>query len=238
MIATYSFQRIKYLISVICMTPFLLILFHFLGTDFIGLLKERVFDTITGCTIALLAGYLLFPNWESEVLNKYLQNMLRANAAYFKKLLEALSGKTISVTDYKLARKEVYINSANLSAAFQRMLSEPKSTQKNKNEIHQFMVLNHTVFSNVATISSQILSRKPIKYADDIIRTAKKAYHTLLESLQRFGEPIPEILTMAKKEEEKIDSPVINDVSLKEQVEFIYKLTTDIQKTTEKIISP
>ena len=66
MVATYSFQRIKYLVSVICMTPFLLILFHFLGSEFIGLLKERVFDTITGCTIALLAGYLLFPNWESQ----------------------------------------------------------------------------------------------------------------------------------------------------------------------------
>ena len=31
MIATYSFQRIKYMVSVICMTPFLLILFHFFG---------------------------------------------------------------------------------------------------------------------------------------------------------------------------------------------------------------
>ena len=123
MIATYSFQRIKYLVSVICMTPFLLILFHFLGSEFIGLLQERLIDTGIGCLIALLAGYLLFPKWEAEGLNSYLQNMLEANAAYIKKVLDFLSGNKISLTEYKLARKEVYISSANLAAAFQRRLS-------------------------------------------------------------------------------------------------------------------
>jgi uncharacterized membrane protein (TIGR01666 family) len=236
MIATYSFQRIKYLVSVICMTPFLLILFHFLGGEFIGVLKERVFDTVAGCTIALLAGYLLFPKWESEGLNIYLQSMLQANLSYLKILLDALHGKTISITEYKLARKEVHISSANLSAAFQRMLSEPKSKQKNKNEIHQFVVLNHTVFSNIATIASTVLSRKQNKYSESIIRTAKKAYHTLLDSFQKFEEPITGEL-FYKDEEENNATETIDDLSLKEQLEFIYKLTVDIKKTTEKIIA-
>ena len=233
MIATYSFIRIQYLVSVICMTPFLLIVFHFLGTEFIGLLQERLIDTAIGCIIALLAGYLLFPDWESQGLKNYLHQMLVANAAYLQKLLDGLSGKNVSITEYKLARKEVYISSANLSAAFQRMLSEPKSTQKNKNEIHHFVVLNHTLFSNIATIAASLLSQKPYKHSEVIIRTAKKAQHNLINSIQKFGEPI-EVLK-SNTGEEKIEEIAQDDLLLKEQLEFIHKLTMDIQKTSEKI---
>jgi hypothetical protein len=151
-------------------------------------------------------------------------------------LLDALHGRTISITEYKLARKEVHISSANLSAAFQRMLSEPKSKQKNKNEVHQFVVLNHTVFSNIATIASTVLSRKQNKHSEIIIRTAKKAYHTLLDSFQKFEEPIPGEL-FYREEDENNAAETTDDLSLKEQLEFIYKLTVDIKKTTEKIIS-
>jgi len=233
MVATYSFIRIQYLVSVICMTPFLLILFHFLGAEFIGLLQERLIDTAIGCIIALLAGYLLFPDWESQGLKSYLHQMLVANAAYLQKLLDALYGKNVSITEYKLARKEVYISSANLSAAFQRMLSEPKSKQKNKNEIHQFVVLNHTLFSNIATIASSILSQKPCKHSEIIIRTAKKAQHNLFDTIEKFGEPI--LLSRSNTERDQIEEPTADALLLKEQLEFIHKLTSDIQKTSEKI---
>ena len=238
MIATYSFQRIKYLVSVICMTPFLLILFHFLGSEFIGLLQERLIDTGIGCLIALLAGYLLFPKWEAEGLNSYLQNMLEANAAYIKKVLDFLSGNKISLTEYKLARKEVYISSANLAAAFQRMLSEPRGKQKNKNEIHQFVVLNHTLFSNVASIASGKISKEPYKRPEAIIRKARKAYNALLDSLRLINKEQPEDLNdRYPAEESKVVETSTSDELLQEQLEFINKLAVDVKKTTEKIIS-
>ena len=237
MIATYSFQRIKYLVSVICMTPFLLILFHFLGSEFIGLLQERLIDTGIGCVIALLAGYLLFPSWEAEGLKTYLEEMLEANAAYLKKIVDGLSGNKISITQYKLARKEVYISSGNLSAAFQRMLSEPASKQKNKNEIHHFVVLNHTLFSNVASIAAVLLSKEPTRHSEDIIRTARKAYHVLLDILQKLEVQLPENLIHTNTEVEVGKEAIKVDDSMKEQLEFIYKLTVDIKKITAKIIS-
>jgi hypothetical protein len=97
------------------------------------------------------------------------------------------------------------------------MLSEPKSKQKNKNEIHQFVVLNHTVFSNIATIASTVLSRKQNKYSESIIRTAKKAYHTLLDSFQKFEEPITGEL-FYKDEEENNATETIDDLSIKEHL--------------------
>ena len=238
MIATYSFQRIQYLVSVICMTPFLLILFHFLGSEFIGLLQERLIDTGIGCVVALMAGYLLFPNWEAEGLNSYMQNMLRANGAYLEKILNVLGGNKISLTEYKLTRKEVYISSGNLAAAFQRMLSEPKGKQKNKNEIHQFVVLNHTLFSNLASIASGIIKRAPRKHPDPIIRTARKALYTLQQTAQSMGAEAPnELIRIHDHEKEEYAEIISEEVMIQEQLEFINKLTADIKKTTEKITS-
>jgi hypothetical protein len=45
----------------------------------------------------------------------------------------------VPMLDYKLARKEMYVSMANLSAAFQRMLSEPKSKQKNESALYNFL---------------------------------------------------------------------------------------------------
>lgn len=235
MVATYSLQRIKYLASIVCMTPFILILFNFMGTGFEGLLRERVVDTVVGCCIAFLAGYFLFPDWESGQLKTYLHRMLEANIAYLQTMLVALEGKTVTTTDYKLARKEVYIHSSNLAAAFQRMLSEPKSTQKHQNEIQQFVVLNHTLYSNIAAVFALI--QKSYRHPQIHIRTARKAYHTLLDSVDGFSKEQATEISQLPKEEIVPHELSEEEVLLKTQLDFISKLALDIKKTTKIIYS-
>ena len=181
MIGTYSFMRIKYLVMVICTTPYILILFSFLGLGFMEVAKERILDTVIGCAIALIAGYFLFPTWESAQIKNYLQNMLRANIHYLERIADGLNAKPIDQLQYKLARKEVYVASANLSSAFQRMLSEPKSKQTNEKLVHQFVVLNHILLSNIATIITS-LSRKPLQNRSEELSTLAYQSIRLLES--------------------------------------------------------
>jgi uncharacterized membrane protein (TIGR01666 family) len=238
MIGTYSFQRVKYFVAVVCMTPFILILFSFLGVGFMELIKERILDTVIGCVIAFLAGYLLFPIWESAQLHTYLKDMLLANNKYLHKVAEALAGKTINVTEYKLARKAVYVSSANLSAAFQRMLSEPKNTQKNKAEIHQFVVLNHILFSNIATLASTVLNQKEKVYPEEVIRSARKALGILCETLNKLEQNCTtyadQMLVEYKHGEQTAQTA--DDSLLKEQLDFVYRLSKDISKITDVIV--
>jgi hypothetical protein len=133
-----------------------------------------------------------------------------------------------------LVRKEVYVQSANLSAAFQRMLSEPSSTQKNKNEIHQFVVLNHILTSNIATIASRILNKENTVHSEKVLRTAHKSLTALNESLALFNEGVT-IKTVPHEIVEDVADP--EGHFLKEHMEFIHKLSTDIRKITERIIS-
>ncbi|MBD0376596.1 MAG: FUSC family protein, partial [Flavisolibacter sp.] len=186
MLGTYSLQRVKYFLSIIFMTPFILILFHFLGIGFMGIIKERIIDTLIGCVIAFSAGYLLFPEWESKQLNTYLLNMLQANSDYLSKIVQYIYGKPFTITEYKLARKEVYVHSANLSSAFQRMLSEPKSKQKNAQVVHQFVVLNHTLFSNIAALASTITAHAQKIYPESVKQSAHKALNCLNSQLKKL----------------------------------------------------
>ncbi len=64
MLGCYSFQRLNYVVSVLLMTPYILILFNFLGVN--NILAERISDTIIGSVIAFIASYLIFPSWEFE----------------------------------------------------------------------------------------------------------------------------------------------------------------------------
>ncbi len=236
MIGTYSFARIQYLVMVIFATPYVLILFSFLGAGYRTVAEERIFDTVLGCTIALAASYLLFPQWESDQLKKHLQGIVRANAAYLQKIIEALLGKKVNMLEYKLARKEVYVNSANLSAAFQRMLSEPKSKQKNEKDIHQFVVLNHILFSNIATVATTLLAKEPRVHAAELSLLARKALASLNESSKKFEDNSP-------VEAPKAEATVVNETSMdaddmlmKDQLNFICKISADIDKTTTAIM--
>ena len=90
-----------YLVMVMFTTPYVLILFSLFGFGFRDVAQERVIDTLVGCTIAFLASYLLFPRWESEQLKDHMKSILQANAAYLKKIIEALAGQKFSMLEYK-----------------------------------------------------------------------------------------------------------------------------------------
>ncbi|MGF1925713.1 MAG: FUSC family membrane protein, partial [Bacteroidia bacterium] len=86
MIGSYSFQRKNYVVSVLFMTPYILVLFDFLGMGSLSVARERIYDTMIGSGIALLASYSLFPNWEHEKLKEAMVAIIKANMSYFEQV--------------------------------------------------------------------------------------------------------------------------------------------------------
>jgi uncharacterized membrane protein YccC len=236
MLGTYSFMRIKYLVMVICITPYILIFFSFLGGEYKSVIEERLLDTTIGCVIAFSASYFLFPSWEADQLKKDMQGIVRANTNYLQKIVEALSGYGINILDYKLARKDVYLNSANLSATFQRMLSEPKSKQGAEKDIHQFVVLNHILFSNTANLSAAVFSKEKRTYAPGLIVPGRKALNKLSEVRKKLGDETAVTSAALKKSLPPEQIETADDLLIKEQLNFIYNLTNDLEKTTNAIV--
>lgn len=168
MIGTYVFIRTNYLIAVIFTTPYVLLLFHLLyPTNFRIILSDRVIDTVIGSGIAFLANLLIIPSWEHERISDFMTGALQANIDYFRDVATAFVGRQAKVQQYKLSRKKAFVGLANLSDALSRMLSEPRSQQKNITGMHQFVVSNHMLTSHIATLAYYV-GPFAARYADPI----------------------------------------------------------------------
>ena len=235
MVASYSFQRLNYIVSVLFMTPYILILFSFLGENNLNIAQERIIDTFIGSFIALVASYFILPNWEYNQLKNFMREVLVANYNYLLKVADELTGKPLDVTAYKLARKDVYVSSANLASAFQRMLSEPKSKQQNNKEIHKFVVLNHMLSSYTATLITNLQQVENIETNNTHIKLIRKSLYKLGEEIRKMNSKDfkdAEIITTGSGERSEPADTNESDL-LSEQLELINKLIVDIQKLSQ-----
>ncbi len=256
MIGTYSFMRTHYMISVIFMTPYILLLFHFLSNaSFKMIITDRITDTIIGSVIAFLANLILLPAWEQEQVNNYMLAAIKSNKNYFSDVAAAFTGNPVSILEYKVSRQNAFVALANLSDAFTRMLSDPKSKQKNIRHLHQFVVLNHTLTSHVATLSYYV---KPLaeKFASPDFAPLVKTVIARLEDAEKIitdtsaeivapeESPVNNIqqrlqhLLLARRQELK-QQILISDTQklltefkpIADQFNFIDNIATDIKKT-------
>ncbi|MDP4283294.1 MAG: FUSC family membrane protein [Bacteroidota bacterium] len=233
MIGTYTFIRLNYIVMVFFLTPYVLILFHFLGLGAVNIAGERLADTAIASLLAFLASYFLFPHWESEQLQGYMASVLKANIDYLKKLKEQLFGNKISSLDYKLVRKELFVSTANLSSALHRMLSEPKSKQKHRKEIYEFVVLNHVLSSNIASLAPAMVNNDK-SYPKEIIKPIKRTILNLEKNLKLLDETYIVNTDETDKQLSFIEKSA-PDSSLNDQLNFIYKISEDIGKVTKVI---
>ncbi|RYZ20781.1 MAG: hypothetical protein EOO16_15500 [Chitinophagaceae bacterium] len=226
MLLTYSFMRINYLMMVLFTTPFVLLLFTFLGMPFRDVALERVFDTVLGCALAFGASIFLFPSWEARQVNNHLGGLLRADRDYLRLLTDALEGRPVSMLAYKLARKAIYVQTANLSALFQRVLNEPAQLQGSSRQLQQVVVLQHILFSNLATLSGELL-RKPVQvYDSSLQQLARRAQASLERILLDIGEETGVTENAAAPKTEVAPAETL----LKSQLEFVVQVCHDMHR--------
>ncbi|MGI4899448.1 MAG: FUSC family membrane protein [Janthinobacterium lividum] len=241
MLFTYSFLRLNYVVSVIFMTPYVLIAFSFLGVEFIHTVEERVLDTFIGSVLAFSSAFIIFPNWESDQLNENLSKVIISNQNYLKTVTERLNGLPLNMVEYKLARKDVYVESGNLSAAFERMISEPKSKQKHTQDIHKFVVLNHMLSSAIAAIAANLPDKNSISLPAQL-KLARHAQIVLREISKKLGvaTDVPAegvvVETQNNLSDSSLDNSQADVLFLEDQLRFILKINLDIAKITDEIL--
>ena len=259
MIGTYSFLRSNYLIGVLFTTAYILVLFHLVyGTNLKTIFTDRLVDTAIGSAIAFLANFLIVPAWEKEKIRGFMLAALEKNTDYFKNVSAAFLGKPVSIAEYKKSRQDVFVALANLSDAFTRMLSEPKFMQNNSQQIHRFVVLNHTLTSHIATLSHYVLplsSRYASSDFKSIIETDIRQLQSAKDILN--NEPITEVVTSAdthkinerlnsilEKRKDELNNKLFDTETRKllgelkpvvDQFNLISAIAEDLKKTTREI---
>lgn len=261
MAASYTFLRTNYFMSVFLMTTYLLIFYHLLNPgQFNMLLWDRIIDTIIGSAIAFVANIFLFPSWEIKKFKPVMVIMLADAAAYFSVIAAAFSSKEIDALKQQLARKNALVALANLSDAFNRMLSEPKSHQKGIEIIHQFVVLNHMLTSYIATLAHYIQMQTIPFSSDDFIKVAEEIRQLFANSIQslqeeeitprtvsnkeplrRLNDDVNDLLQKRKEElqhgllETSTRKPLFDLKSIVDQFNLIYNVALDLNKITQTL---
>lgn len=236
MLGSYSFVRLNYVVSVIFTTPYVILLFKFLGVGQISLIEERVIDTAIGSVIAFISIYVILPIWEFEQVQQNLRKVIYANANYLARIAETITGRQVSVTDYKLARKDIYVNSANLSAMFERMTSEPKSKQRKIKEIHKFVVLNHILSSYLANLSYSLTEKNLHQTQPENVRLIRKSLAILNDSDKKLGGKGAQFSINAPAQATEKKKLSADEALLKEQLDFVNKISYDIERVTDTIL--
>lgn len=188
MILAYSLLKINYFFSSALITFYLLISLSFLSpVGFHQALSDRVTDTVIGSVIAYIMAGLILPVWEHEQIDRLIKEALEANRKYFNIVACLFTGAPADMTLYKLYRKNAFVALANLSDAFQRMISEPKNKQPKLEHYHQFVATNHTLTSYIAALS-YYAQRNAHHYASDeflpIIKQINKQFDVASEALE------------------------------------------------------
>ncbi|MBA2500288.1 MAG: FUSC family protein [Chitinophagaceae bacterium] len=259
MTVSNSLLRTYYFWSVVFMTPYVLIFFNFLySSELTSILLDRLIDTAIGSAIAFVASFLLLPSWEHQKLKHLMLQMLHQNLLYFKTVADSQYSFEDSIARSLIkARKNAFVALSNLTGSFNRMLTEPKSQQSGLREIHQFIVLNHILISHIASLSQQLqdyrypLSKEILENPiHDILVNYKKSIALLSNKKYEGREPDPnrslkilnqqsdELMEKRKKElkDGQVDTetlkPLIKIKSVINQYNFIYHMTTDLEKVS------
>lgn len=262
MVGAYSLLRTHYMLSVLFLTPYIMVLFHLLNRgNYETIIMDRVVDTAIASGIAFIFNLLILPAWEHEKIRDYMARAIEDNKNYFADISAAFIGKMVSVTQYKLSRKDAFVSLANLSDAFTRMLSEPKRKQINGKHIHQFVVLSHMLTSHIAALSYCVapLARKyksdefepVIGYIVTELEEAEKIIHTGIPS-PIDDKHLPEtsfdhkIKTLVEKRKKELRSGITNSETrivlselkpISDQFSFISNIAFDLKKVSLEIVS-
>ncbi|MDB5201139.1 MAG: hypothetical protein JWQ27_548 [Ferruginibacter sp.] len=261
MASSYAFMRTSYFISVLMMTPYLVIFFHLLYPSSLQiLLTDRIIDTVIGSGIAFMASIFFVPAWEHSSIKNYMLAMLDANQRYYEMLTRSfINSEPVSAADFKNIRRDILTSLANVSDAFNRMLSEPKRYQKGIEAIHRFVVLNHILTSHFAALAYYLNVRKnPFRSKDfeavlrDTTVHFSNAAHYLneeeaavvlpardsLDALNQHAALLLEKrrteLALGQLETETKDS-LVQVKSVTDQFNYIYNISADISRCCKQM---
>jgi uncharacterized membrane protein (TIGR01666 family) len=177
MMLGFTFTAINYRIGATFVTIYVVFIYSMLNPDIIHVIQYRILDTAVGAALSFGASYFFWPTWEFINQPVFIKKSIEANRNYLNEISLLYNKKEGVTTSYRLARKSAFIEIGNLMSSYQRMTQEPKSKQKQLQQVYKLAVLNHTLLSSLASLGTYIQSHKTTQASEAfnvVVRTVTK----------------------------------------------------------------
>jgi uncharacterized membrane protein YccC len=149
----FAFNRLNYTISVMCITPAVILCLSLYHGNTSYIVTERFYYTLAGCAIAFLGVYL-FPVWEGGQLTALLFKAIEANQMYLEAVTTGHQDIKPDAYQSKLSRKHAHISLARLSETLNHVLLEPR---RNTFDISGFRAAQLLCYRINAVITAMLL---------------------------------------------------------------------------------
>lgn len=183
-VVAFSMVQKNYKASATFITLSVVFIYAIMRPDIMTVIQFRILDTLIGAALSFLALRFLWPAWSFLEISTTIENSVKANKAFLHCIANFYEQKGKASTEFKISRKEAFLETSNLSSAFQRMAQEPRSKQKNLDKIYEMVVLNHTFLSSLASLSTYIQQYNTTEASETFITSAQKIEENLAQVLQ------------------------------------------------------
>ncbi len=188
LVIAFSMVQKNYKASATFITLSVVFIYAILRPDIMTVIQYRILDTLIGAALSFAAMLWLWPAWGFLEIRQHIGKSVTANRTYLAEITGYYQKKGVVPTAYKVSRMEAFLETSNLSSAFQRMAQEPPSKQKNLDTIYELVVLNHTFLSSLASLSTYIQYNTTTDASDTFTGAMGMIDENLAQVIQVLGD--------------------------------------------------
>ncbi|MDN3588826.1 FUSC family membrane protein [Pedobacter aquatilis] len=161
----FSFNRINYTISVLFITPAVILTLGSYHGHFDHIIQERILFTILGCLIAVLAS-ILFPIWDSKQLRDKINQAINFTKTYLLSTAD-ISEIENKETLLRMSRKDANMSLSALSEGIDSASQEPFRKRGDLNSFYNIQLIIYQI--NALITSLNIFDKGISIYEQEII---------------------------------------------------------------------
>ncbi len=175
----------NYTFAATAITLNVIFLFYLVDPNPWLVMSYRLLDTLIGAIICLLIGYFIFPNWEISSIRTALAQSIESNQELLSFLPIFYKDSKQLETEYRLKRKDAFINSSALNSSFQRFTNDPKSKQDHYSDFYELVALNQALLSSITNLGNFFKTHYDANLNDEL-QQAISQFNVELESTKKL----------------------------------------------------
>jgi len=232
LVTAFSMVQKNYRAGATFITLSVVFIYAIIRPDVLTVIQYRVLDTLIGAGLSFVAMLWIWPAWGFMEIRQQIESSVKANREFLSQIANYYEQKGKVTTTYKVSRKEAFVETSNLSSAFQRMAQEPVSKQKYLDKIYELVVLNHTFLSSLASFSTYIqnnpTTEASFKFKNFISKIDGNLVQVLLALETSKSNQVPQSLNSDQFSKEPLPTFVPQNLALSSEVDI--KVERELQE--------
>jgi|GEM_PF-1439561 uncharacterized membrane protein YccC len=179
----FSYIKRQYAVTTGFFTLFILFFYSYLQLEFMDAAYYRLLDTLLAGALCWLSIRFVFPYWEVQNLPKVVKVALQANRDLLDNVMKQLDTGKLSLTSYKLFRKEAFLKMDELLDSYRAAQAETPAHKELLVNIQRVLLLIYTQLSQIISLGLFLKRNADYRLQDPAIKNLLEEAQSGIESL-------------------------------------------------------